>query len=121
MREWIAVHVALIAQQKGKNVMKKSLSPEELNNMFKHHPPTQSKAMKHEIVRASCRSLATVLVDVCPPSLERDTAIEKLRETMHWGNSAIACNPATNERREDPPPDGQPMGDSPRTAPGSRR
>ena len=70
--------------------METALTPADLDNRFKHHTPTQSKIMKHEVVRARCRDLATTLVDVCPPSRECNKAIEHLEEVMMWSNAAIA-------------------------------
>ena len=71
------------------------ISKEQLDNWFTYHAPTTgdtgtiSKYMK---IRSAARTLADIIVSTTPESAEQAEALTKLRETMMWANSAIACN-----------------------------
>lgn len=67
-------------------------TPEELENIFKHHPPADGQEKKYVEVRTAALEFAIVLNRICPPSSETAVAIRKAREAMFYGNAAIACN-----------------------------
>lgn len=68
-----------------------------LDNMFTYHPPADGDVEAYQRIRNGGKSLAQQIVEDCPPSAERSTAIAKVREAVMWANAARACNPATDQ------------------------
>jgi len=64
-----------------------------IENNFKYHAPNTTQINKYFEIRESAKKLAYLLLDSCPFSHERDTAIEKLEESVMWANSSIARYP----------------------------
>lgn len=58
---------------------------------FTLHPPaTDEIARTMDDIRASFRTMALDLVDACPTSRERSTALTKLEEACFWAIASIA-------------------------------
>lgn len=58
-----------------------------------HYPPTEEAKRRHESVRTHLRVAADRLIDLCPPSSERDQAVWLLmNDVMFYANAAIARN-----------------------------
>ena len=64
----------------------------ELDVLFKYHPPKEGQAKRYEIIRSDARNFAELLLAWCPESRERAIAIQKIEEAVMWANSAIARN-----------------------------
>lgn len=59
---------------------------------FRYQVPTPAMIPTFEAVRAQARAFAHALVDACPASLELQSALTHLEETVMWANAAIARN-----------------------------
>lgn len=68
------------------------MTPDEIENMFTYHPPKGSQRERYETIRYHGKMLADVIDGHAPDSLEKDTAITRLREAIMWANASIACN-----------------------------
>ena len=64
---------------------------EQLNNWFSYHPPIDDQAQRYERIRAGGKVFAELLVELCPDSADRSTAIGKIREAVYSANASIAC------------------------------
>lgn len=72
-------------------------SLEEIENAFKHHPPSSQEVIeKHEAVRKACGDLAATLFKICPQCPETTLALRSVQQAMFNANTAIAlnCNPS---------------------------
>jgi hypothetical protein len=65
---------------------------EKITNWFTWHPPIGDEADCYAEIRQEARRMASRLLDLCPESRERTTALNKLREAVMWANASIACN-----------------------------
>jgi len=63
-----------------------------LNNNFKYHSPKEGQNEKYETIRAKGKVLAAIVLNNCPPSRERSTAMTKIEEAVMWANASIARN-----------------------------
>jgi hypothetical protein len=63
----------------------------DLERWFSYHEPTEDQIDKYSAIRQTARSLAFVILDMCPDNADRTTAIRKLREAVMTANAAIAC------------------------------
>ncbi len=64
----------------------------EIENYFTYHAPSKDQIPKYNQIREMARLFAIEIMEACPDSRERSTAIAKLREVVMWANAAIACN-----------------------------
>jgi hypothetical protein len=67
---------------------------ERVHQQFDYHPPTGNQAERYMNLRFHGRIMAAQIMDLCPGSAERSTALRKLREVVMWANASIACNEA---------------------------
>lgn len=63
-----------------------------IENAFVYHAPMGDQVDRYGKIRAKAKELAELLIECCPYSQERSTAIASLRQSVHWANAAIACN-----------------------------
>ena len=63
-----------------------------LDNDFCYHAPTSEQIPKYQGLRAAFKNLATEIVETCPDSRERSTALTHLETAMFWANASIARN-----------------------------
>lgn len=63
-----------------------------LDNIFTHHPPTESQVEKYIRIRSNIKIAAHTINDLCPDSREKSLAITKLQEASMMANAAIAIN-----------------------------
>jgi hypothetical protein len=69
------------------------LTPEEINNRTKWHPPKNENTInKHADIRTVINTSINVVNKLVPKSREKDLAITKLEEAMMWANAGIARN-----------------------------
>lgn len=74
--------------------MERDLTLEEkqqLDNWFRHHPPTEDQADDYATIRLVARHLAETICKRVPPSADRTAALRKLRECVMTANAGIAC------------------------------
>lgn len=64
----------------------------DLNNLFTYHPPHGDQVERFALIRDAGFQLATIVAQNTPGSVERSTALAKIREAVMWANAAIACN-----------------------------
>jgi hypothetical protein len=65
---------------------------ERIENNFTYHSPKEDQPERYEAIRQNAKSLAFLLVDLCPDSRERSLALTKLEECVFWANASIARN-----------------------------
>jgi hypothetical protein len=65
----------------------------DLRHRFDHHPPSGTKAEKHQTIRRDCLMVAQTIDVLTPDSREKSLAITALEEAMMWANAAIARHP----------------------------
>jgi hypothetical protein len=65
---------------------------QDIMNRFTYHPPKSGQVGRYEDIRDKARSLAVLIVGICPTSCERSLAITKIEEAVMWANAAIARN-----------------------------
>lgn len=63
---------------------------DSLTNRFTYHAPQGDQPVRYERVRAQALALAKLIVENCPSSPERSTALTRLDETVMHANAAIA-------------------------------
>lgn len=69
-----------------------SCSDEDLVDIMAYHRWNEEMVAKGEKVRAAIGAALKVIIEVVPPSSDRDSAIRKLREARMDSNSAITFN-----------------------------
>ena len=63
----------------------------ELDERFKHHPPTTMKIENaHTDLRLAARKMMRAVEEICPAGREKDLALTKIEEAMFWANAAVA-------------------------------
>lgn len=65
---------------------------EQLDNNFTYHAPNDFQRALYDILRASAKCQASIVMLACPASRERSLAITKIEEAVMWANAAIARN-----------------------------
>jgi hypothetical protein len=70
----------------------KRVPSEDIEERFKHHPPTPERAVLHGNVRNAAYNMAIYWDDNLPVSREKSLAMTKLEEAVMWANAAIARN-----------------------------
>lgn len=66
-----------------------TLTSEEVKDLNAYHNDP-NKVPKYAEIRAACENLMRVIYAKCPQSIDRTTAIQYVRMTRMWANSAIA-------------------------------
>lgn len=64
----------------------------ELDNVFSYHKPFGDQAQRYEVIRATAKAFAEVILRVTPRSADQSAAIRLLREAVMTANAAIAVN-----------------------------
>jgi hypothetical protein len=59
---------------------------------FSCYGPNVVKSEKYARVRHKAKELAYLIDEVCPPSRERELAMDSLEEVTFWTNAGIARN-----------------------------
>jgi len=63
-----------------------------LNNVFTYHAPMGTQQERYKAIRDTAKQFASLIMDFCPTSREKEISIEKLREATMWANASIAVN-----------------------------
>jgi hypothetical protein len=63
---------------------------EQLEQWFTYHSPDEDQKRRYEMLRLKSKELAYIILQVCPDSADRATAIQKLRECSMMANVSIA-------------------------------
>ena len=76
---------------------------EKLKEMFfTYHPVKKDQMLRFQTIKDSAADFAEVIMRGCPPSKDRNLALEKVREAMMWANASISCYEAhMEEERHD--------------------
>jgi hypothetical protein len=61
-----------------------------LVDRFTYHPPSATQIPKYQELRAKALELAALIVQHCPSSAERSSALSNLDVTVMLANAAIA-------------------------------
>jgi hypothetical protein len=56
---------------------------DSLEELFKHHAPTEGQIPRYQAIRAAGFALARTIEENCPPSADRSAAIRKVREAVN--------------------------------------
>lgn len=64
----------------------------DIENIFKYHPPIEGQPERYEAIRGQALLLASVINDMCPESREKSLAITNLQQSVMWANASIAIN-----------------------------
>jgi len=65
---------------------------QDMMNRFTYHAPKSDQVGRYEDIRDKARSLAVLVIGICPASRERSLAITKIEEAVMWANASIARN-----------------------------
>lgn len=65
---------------------------EKIEKNFSYHAPKNDQQMRYVLLRDAGKTLAKLIVKLCPPSRELSLAITKCEEAIMWANAAVARN-----------------------------
>lgn len=65
---------------------------DRITNAFVYHDPKDDQLERYNALRAEAHTLASHIVESCPPSRERSVALTHLETAIFWANAAIARN-----------------------------
>lgn len=65
----------------------------DLNNRFTYHPPSETRAVKHVLIREKGWAFAELVCDNVPPGREQALALERIEEAVMWANAGLARSP----------------------------
>lgn len=63
---------------------------ERIENIFKHHPPTDDQLPRYQHLRDEGKALAFLIVGLTPKCQEQDVALHHLEQAITNANAAIA-------------------------------
>jgi hypothetical protein len=61
-----------------------------MQKRFTYHVPKDEQIAAYQAIRASGKSFAALVLEVCPPSRENSLALTRIEEAVMWANAAIA-------------------------------
>lgn len=65
-------------------------TPDQIDDLFTYHPPTEEQRAHYEAIRAAAKDFARVLVAHTPQSPDQSAAVRLLRQCVHTANGSIA-------------------------------
>lgn len=80
------------------SVQHPSNAGENLNELFKYHPPTGDQPERYERIRQAGKALALEIITCCQGCADRSAAIRKVREAVMTANAAIALEPNPSDQ-----------------------
>jgi hypothetical protein len=69
-----------------------SPTPEEIEDRFRHHPPTAEAERRHALITEASIAFAKVVAELVPFSQGQSTALTKIVEARMHANEGIARN-----------------------------
>lgn len=66
------------------------LLAERIDSDFDYHQPTGDQVLTFQKVRTMAKSMALLIMALCPEGRERSLALTKLEEAVMWSNAGIA-------------------------------
>lgn len=66
-------------------------TPEDLENWFMYHAPSEVQIAKYAVLREKAKEFAYAILQNCPPSADQTAALRRLREAVMTANASIAC------------------------------
>jgi hypothetical protein len=63
---------------------------ERIEGDFTFHAPKGDQPERYKAIRDKAKSLALLIVELCPDRRERSLALTKLEEAIMWANASIA-------------------------------
>jgi len=64
----------------------------QIDNNFRHHPPTHEQTVKYNILREMAKRFANEINCHCPDSREKSLAMTNLETALFWSNASVARN-----------------------------
>ena len=64
----------------------------DIERTFNYHPPTEIQMDRYASIRRRAKALALFIVESCPDSREKSTALTHLQSAVMWANASIAVN-----------------------------
>lgn len=69
------------------------MTENDLNNLFRHHPPQSDMDVKrYERIRAAGLEFAKLILENTPGCGEQTLAIRRAHEAVMYANCAVACH-----------------------------
>jgi hypothetical protein len=68
------------------------LSNYDVENIFMYHSPKEGQTDKYTALREKVKELAELMLELCPETRERCTALTNLEQSVMWANASIARN-----------------------------
>ncbi len=98
--EGIKYHRAAPGGDRAQQTGEKTMTKEQLDNLFTYHKPFGTQPERYEALRAKAKELAHLINESCPESREKSIAITHLQNSVMLANASIAVNevePPTQE------------------------
>lgn len=64
----------------------------QIENNFRFHPPMAGQSEMAAALRSKAREMAYVIHDICPPSREKQIAMQHLEQAMFYAEAAFKRN-----------------------------
>jgi hypothetical protein len=64
----------------------------KVEEIFTYHEPTFDQVAAMEQIRLAAKALANVIIEQCPASADRTTAIRKIREAVMTANASLVLD-----------------------------
>lgn len=64
----------------------------ELDESFRYHAPFGNQPERYSDLRRVAKDYASVVLNCCPDTRERASAITAIRLSLMWANASIAVN-----------------------------
>lgn len=66
------------------------MTPEQLEQMFKYHQPTNEQLARYGAISVAGQAFAATIIGNTPSSAETAFAVRRAREAVMWAHCAIA-------------------------------
>jgi len=75
-------------------IMKRGMKMEkaQVDEVFKYHAPSEEQIESLKAIRDTAKILVLCILNECPASADRTTAIRKIREAVMTANASIVLN-----------------------------
>ena len=69
------------------------IDQDDINNRFMYHPPSDTRAAKHVMIREHGKALVELINEEVPDGREKENAIMRIEEAVMWANAGLARSP----------------------------